>query len=387
MKKLLLRLMLKNNENTSEQSVHSRIGKMTGYVGVICNIVLFFCKIAVGYSIGSVSVIADAINNLSDVSSSLITLFGFRLSQRPADNEHPYGHARYEYLSGLVVSVIILFAGVELIKASVAKLIDPKPIEFSVAAIAVLIIAVLVKLWMYRFYVFFGKYIKSSTLKATAADSRNDAIATSVVLLGALASRFLNWNIDGYVGLAVGLFILYSGINIVKETVSPLLGKKADKQLVEDIQNAILSDENILGIHDLLVHDYGPGKCYASVHAEFNAKENLLFCHEIIDSIESYVLETLNVNLVIHIDPVMIDDCEWKEIKEYIIEIINKIDPNLSMHDFHLVKCVPQPKLIFDLAVPYRMRDKRNEIKQKIDEIMLIDGKHYSTVIRFDEKE
>ena len=214
--------MLKNNENTSEQSVHSRIGKMTGYVGVICNIVLFFCKIAVGYSIGSVSVIADAINNLSDVSSSLITLFGFRLSQRPADKEHPYGHARYEYLSGLVVSVIILFAGVELIKASVAKLIDPKPIEFSVAAIAVLIIAVLVKLWMYRFYVFFGKYIKSSTLKATAADSRNDAIATSVVLLGALASRFLNWNIDGYVGLAVGLFILYSGINIVKETVSPL---------------------------------------------------------------------------------------------------------------------------------------------------------------------
>ena len=315
-----------------------------------------------------------------------MTLIGFRLAQKPADRDHPYGHARYEYLSGLVVSAMILLIGAELIKSSVNKIIDPAAVEFSAATFAILFISICIKLWMAFFYSSLGKYIGSITLKATSLDSRNDVIATAAVLVGGLVSYFFDLNIDGYVGLAVALFILYSGINIARETISPLLGKRVDAELVENISKLVLSNDKILGIHDLLVHDYGPGQYFASVHAELSAEDDPLVCHDIIDSIECEVFEKLNVHLVIHYDPVLVNDKEWNELKRCVEGIINKIDPELSMHDFRMVRGANQTKLVFDVAVPYFMSSRCQELKQKIDDGLSAEGKHYITVIRFDEK-
>lgn len=386
MTKILLRLFVKNYRNADDPNLHLSIGKLAGLTGIFCNILLFIGKAVSGLVIGSVSIVADAVNNLSDASSSLVTLIGFRLAQKPADRDHPYGHARYEYLSGLVVSAMILLIGAELIKSSVNKIIDPAAVEFSMITFAILLISICIKLWMAFFYASLGKYIGSITLKATSLDSRNDVIATAAVLVGGLTSYFFDLNIDGYVGLAVALFILYSGINIARETISPLLGKRVDPELVENISKLVLSNEKILGIHDLLVHDYGPGQYFASVHAELSAEDDPLVCHDIIDSIECEVFEKLNVHLVIHYDPVLVNDKEWNELKHCVETIINKIDPELSMHDFRMVRGANQTKLVFDVAVPYFMSSRCQELKQKIDNSLSAEGKHYITVIRFDEK-
>ena len=384
MTEFLLRTFIRDYQNTEAPSVHSAIGKLAGMTGIVCNILLFIGKLTVGLIIGSVSIVADAINNLSDASSSLITLLGFRLAQRPADEDHPYGHARYEYLSGLVVAALILLIGAELVKSSVNKIIHPVPVEFTLITSIVLVCSIGIKLWMAIFYRNLGKRIRSTTLRAASADSRNDVVATSAVLAGGLIGRFSGLNIDGYVGLAVAVFILYSGVMIGKETVSPLLGTQADENLVERISQIVLSHDKILGIHDLLVHDYGPGQCFASLHAEISADEELLKSHDIIDDIECDVLEELNVHLVIHYDPVVTNDSEWNEMRQVTERIINEISPLISMHDFRLVKGANQTKLVFDLAVPYSMKQQYRDIKGKIDETLKEKGKEYTTVIRFD---
>lgn len=386
MTEFLLRTFIRDYQNTEAPSVHSAIGKLAGMTGIVCNILLFIGKLTVGLIIGSVSIVADAINNLSDASSSLITLLGFRLAQRPADEDHPYGHARYEYLSGLVVAALILLIGAELVKSSVNKIIHPVPVEFTLITSIVLVCSIGIKLWMAIFYRNLGKRIRSTTLRAASADSRNDVVATSAVLAGGLIGRFSGLNIDGYVGLAVAVFILYSGVMIGKETVSPLLGTQADENLVERISQIVLSHDKILGIHDLLVHDYGPGQCFASLHAEISADEELLKSHDIIDDIECDVLEELNVHLVIHYDPVVTNDSEWNEMRQVTERIINEISPLISMHDFRLVKGANQTKLVFDLAVPYSMKQQYRDIKGKIDETLKEKGKEYTTVIRFDGK-
>lgn len=386
MTEFLLHIFVKDYQNTDNSKVRSETGKFAGKIGIICNILLCIGKLAVGFMVGSVSIIADAVNNLSDALSSFVTLIGFRLSQRPADEDHPYGHARYEYLSGLAVSALILLIGANLAETSFDKIIHPVAVDFSVVTFIVLICSVVVKLWMSMFYASLARRIHSTTLKATSADSRNDVIATVAVLAGGLIGHFFSLNIDGYIGLAVALFIIYSGIDIAKETISPLLGKRADEELVESISQLILSQEKILGIHDLLVHDYGPGQCFASVHAELGADEDPLVCHDIIDDIECKVLEELNVHLVIHYDPVVINDSEWDEMKHLIEEIIKEINPLLSIHDFRLVKGVKQSKLVFDLVVPYYMNQQHDELKQKIDTALTTEGKQYTTIIRFDNK-
>lgn len=386
MTNLLLRLFVKNYHDIDNPAVHSAIGKLAGVTGIVCNILLFAGKLLTGLAISSISIVADAVNNLSDASSSLVTLLGFRLAQKPADKDHPYGHARYEYLSGLVVSAMILFIGAELVKSSIDKMIHPAAVEFSITTFAILLISICIKLWMALFYASLGKHIHSITLRATSLDSRNDVIATAAVLIGGLISHFFSLNIDGYVGLAVAVFILYSGINIARETISPLLGKQADKELVENIGKIVLSNDKVLGIHDLLVHDYGPGQTFASVHVEFSAEEDPLICHDMIDDIECAVFEKLNVHLVIHYDPVLVNDSEWNEVKHCVETIINKISPELSMHDFRMVRGANQTKIVFDIAVPYFMSRQCQEIKQRINDGLLAEGKQYMTVIRFDEK-
>ena len=383
---LLLRIFIRNYDPAEPSASHSAIGKLSGIVGVICNLLLFLAKLVMGILAGSVSLIADAVNNLSDAASSIITFWGFRMAQRPADKNHPYGHARYEYLAGFVVATMILFIGFELAKSSIGRIIHPNPIAFSTFTVLIMVFSILVKLWMSFFFRTLGRRIASTTLQATSLDSRNDVIATSAVLMGCLVYRFTGINLDGWIGLMVALFILYSGYSIARETISPLLGERVNQELLDRISRLILAHEGILGIHDLLVHDYGPGQYFASVHAELSADEDPQVCHEIIDDIECDALRDLNVNLVIHYDPVATNDAELNEMRETMEEIIRDIHSELSMHDFRMVRTSRRTKLVFDLVVPYFMLDQRIALKEQIDNELLHRGKAYRTVIRFDAK-
>ena len=387
MTKLLLRLFVKNYENTEDMMVRASVGKLAGATGIVCNIILFLGKLLAGVLAGSVAIIADAVNNLSDASSSVVTLLGFRLAQQPADEDHPYGHARYEYLSGLLVAVLILVIGVELVKSSVGKIISPEPIDFSMITVAILVASVVVKLWMSLFFGALGKRINSLTLQATSVDSRNDVVSTIAVLAGCVAGYFLHVNIDGYVGLLVAVFILYSGVNIVKETISPLLGEQADAELVGKIKELVLSCEEVLNVHDLLIHDYGPGRCFASIHAEVSARLDPMEVHDILDDIECEAMKALNVHLVIHYDPVLPDDAEWAEMSNMMGEIIKEVAPEVTMHCFRMVGGAKQKNLVFDLMVPYDSEKTNQGLKKEIDAQLAARNKKYGTVIRFDGKE
>lgn len=384
MTNILLRLFIKNCEDTQNPAVRSSIGKLAGLTGIVCNCLLTVLKLVIGLLVGSMAIIADGVNNLSDAASSLTTLLGFRMAQRPADKQHPYGHARYEYLSGLAVAALILLIGAELVKSSIAKIIKPEPIDISAATIALLAASVAVKLWMSGFYKTLGKKINSTALYATSVDSRNDVISTCAVLLGCLVNYLFGLNIDGYVGLAVAIFILYSSVGIAKDTISPLLGQQADDELVDKITELVLSHEKVLGVHDLLVHDYGPGRCYASAHVELSSDEDPMACHDIIDDIECDVLEKMNVHFVIHYDPVVQNDAEQNEMRRTVGEIIRELNPAFSIHDFRIVRGSAQSKLVFDLGVPYSMIEKKKEIKERIDAALDERGKKYITIIRFD---
>lgn len=386
MTELLLRIFVKDYRNTRDPKVHAEIGKLAGIVGTVCNFLLSGGKLIAAIAVGSVSIAADALNNLSDAVSSFISLIGFRIAQQPADREHPYGHARFEYISGMIISFLILMMGVELIRSSVSKIIHPVEMNIDTATLVILIVSICVKLWMFVFNRSLGKRIKSATLFATAADSRNDVIATSAVLVGCIVNKVFSVNIDGYVGSAVAIFIIYSGISIAKETMTPLLGKPADEELVKQIRSIILSHDKVLGIHDLLLHDYGPGKCYASVHAELSAEEDSLVCHDLLDDIEWEVAEQLNVQLVIHYDPVITNDSEWDNLRCRVVEILGQIDPAFSMHDFRLVKGADQTKLVFDLVIPYSMNGQHRVLKESIDEKLKEHEICYPTIIRFEGK-
>ncbi len=304
----ILKLFIKNDSDPQDPAVRAAVGRLAGTAGILCNIFLTIGKLIVGIGVGSMSIVSDGVNNLSDAASSVITLLGFRLAMRPADKDHPFGHARYEYISGLAIAGLILLIGAELIKSSVYKIIKPKAPEITVIVFGVLIVSVLVKLWLSVFFRSLGKKINSQTLKASAADSRNDVITTISVLAGAILNYAFGVDLDGVIGLGVAVFIFISGIKIARDTVSPLLGQQADKELVDSITQLITTHDKVLGFHDLLIHDYGPGQRYASVHVELSAKEDPLVSHGAIDDIERKVLEKTNVHLVVHYDPVPEND-------------------------------------------------------------------------------
>ena len=385
MTSLLLRLFVKNHDDTENPVVRGAYGKLAGAVGIVCNLLLFAGKLLAGILSGSVAVTADAVNNLSDASSSLVTLLGFKLAERPADEEHPYGHARIEYISGLVVAALILLIGAELAKSSFSKILHPETVEFSLLTLGVLVGSILVKLWMALFCRKLGRRIDSTTLLATSADSRNDVISTAAVLVGCLVGYFFDVKLDGYIGMAVALFIIWSGCSIAKDTISPLLGEQASGELVRNISDLILSHEKILGIHDLMVHDYGPGNCFASVHAEMDSAEDPLTCHDIIDDIERDALRELRVHLVIHYDPIITDDEELNAARALVEQEIRSIDESLSLHDFRMVRGPGHTNLIFDLVIPYSMEDRKAELKARIDERLQRQDRKYYTVITFDE--
>ena len=381
MTKLLLRLFVKDPDTPDGRA---RVGSLAGAVGILCNLLLFLGKVTAGLLSGSVAIAADGWNNLTDAASSIVTLLGFRFSRKPADAHHPFGHARAEYLSGLCVAVLILFIGTELARGSVDKILEPKPVEFTAVTFGVLAASIAVKLWMSLFVGKLSRLIDSKALAATSVDSRNDVIATSAVLLSCLVGHFFRLRIDGWTGLAVAVFILCSGYVIARETVSILLGEQADRELVEKLQSLVLRHEGILGIHDLLIHDYGPGRCFASAHVELSAEEDPLVCHEIIDHLECDALEELNVRLVIHFDPVAVNDAEWERLHSVVEQIVAEIDPQLSVHSFRLVRTQSVPRLVFDVSIPYGMTGQEPQLRDRITDALEQRGERCRTVVRFD---
>ena len=385
MTNLLLRLFVKDCENTSDPGVRAKIGSMSGAVGILCNVLLFGFKLLAALLSGSVSIMADALNNLSDASGSIVTLVGFRLAGQPADEEHPYGHARFEYLSGLAVSVLIILIGFELAKSSLDKILQPAAVEFTWVPAVVLLASVAVKFWMFLFNRQLGNRIQSASLHATAADSRNDCITTSAVLLAAVVERLTSLRVDGWMGIAVALFILYSGWNLARETISPLLGENADEELRQKIVDYIASQPRVLGYHDLMVHDYGPGQRFASLHVEMDKNEDPMLCHELIDDMERECLQSHNVHLVIHYDPVVTDDPELTRLREAVKSLLVIKDPRLSIHDFRMVPGEGHTNLIFDVALPLELRGQEAAIRSGLEKALSsLDGKTYHCVITFD---
>ena len=349
---LLCRIFIKNRDNLASPHVRNAYGSLAGAVGIVCNLLLFAAKLTVGTLCGSVAVTADAVNNLSDAASGIISLLGFRMAARPADADHPFGHARYEYLAGLTVAVLILSIGVELLRSSIGKLITPTPVAFSAVTVAVLIGSIAVKLWLSVFYRKIGKKINSGTLTASSADSRNDVISSAAVLLSVCLVPYIGAWLDSAIGVAVALFILYSGIGLIRDTLDPILGKAPDPVLVEQVRDEIMRYPSVLGTHDLMIHDYGPGKQFASVHVEVDAAGDIIAIHDEIDNIEHALFVKYGLHTVIHMDPIVTGDSALTELRETVSDIVTGIDPQLSIHDLRMVPGTTHTTLVFDCVVP-----------------------------------
>ncbi len=382
----VMKLFVKDYDHPDRPEVREKSGKAAGLVGIATNFLLFAVKLAAGLLSHSVAIMADAVNNLTDSGSSVIMLVGFRLAGKPADEKHPFGHARLEYLAGVVVSFLVLFLGFELGRSSVEKIFHPEGAVFTPLSLGILAISIFIKLWQFFFYRSVGKAIRSEALFATAGDSRNDVIATSTVLLGALITKFSGVNLDGWLGLCVAVFIVVSGIKLVMETGDPLLGVAPDQELVRSIYEKILSYEGIIGLHDLTVHNYGAGRCFATVHCEVPAEEDILKSHDIIDNIERDFLKQENIHLVIHLDPVVTGDPRTTSLREQVLDCVGKVYPQTSVHDFRVVWGITHSNVVFDVAAPFSLGDSDQEIRDRIShEIHQLDPS-YRTVITVDRE-
>lgn len=393
---LLVKKWIKDSENVTSSEVRKKYGELSGIIGIILNVILSLGKLVVGILFSGISVMADAINNLTDAGSSIVTLVGFRLSSRPADREHPFGHERIEYITGLIISFIILMLGLELVRSSTEKIFSPEPLEFSMATVIILIVSILTKLWMYRFNRKLGKKISSDALLATAADSISDVAATSAVLISLLISYFTSWNLDGYMGVLVALMIMWTGIGVMRKTLNSLLGEAPDGKVVEKIENLVLQNEKVLGIHDLIVHNYGPNRFFASVHAEVSASEDILESHDAIDNIEREALERYDIILTIHLDPIETDNEAVNELRCFTAEAVRSVDERLSMHDFRVVIGQTHSNLIFDVVMPIPFDRSEEEVAKaietkikerdpKLNAVMRIDSSYTTT--EFGKKE
>ncbi len=382
----LMRLLVKNYDDTEDPAVREKCGKAAGSVGIATNLILFVIKLVAGIFSHSVAVMADAINNLTDSGSSVIMLVGFKLAGKPADEKHPFGHARIEYLSGVIVSFIVLFLGFQLGMTSIQKIITPEATDFSLMALIILFVSILIKLWQFFFYRNVGKKIRSEAIFATSADSRNDAITTAVVLLGAIITRLTDLNLDGFLGVAVAAFIIVSGVKLIFETGDPLLGTAPDSALVDEIYSKIMSYEGIIGLHDLAVHNYGAGRCFASVHCEVPAEEDILKSHDIIDNIERDFLREKNIHLVIHLDPIITGDERTNALHSQVTELVKARYPQASTHDFRVVWGVTHSNVVFDVAAPFSLKDTDEEIKRNLTEDIEKLDPAYRSVITVDRE-
>lgn len=367
----LVKRFVKNPEDVEAPATRASYGKFASIICIVCNVVLCAAKGAIGFVAGSVAIVADAMNNLSDASSNIISLLGFKLASKPADEDHPYGHGRFEYLSGLAVAVLIVLIGFELVKTSIGKIVSPEPMEFSLVVAVILLLSIAVKLWMAVFNKRIGERIDSTTLLATATDSRNDVIATGAVLAAAVISSVTGIDLDGWAGLAVGAFIIYSGIELMRDTVDPLLGKAPDPEFVRFIHNKIMSYPGVAGTHDLMVHDYGPGRRFASAHVEMPAEMDPMESHDIIDNIEEAFRVEDNLLMVLHYDPIATEDSAVGELREHISQGVRTIDERLTIHDLRLVPGPTHTNVIFDVVRPHGLDMADSELKRRVSDIVL----------------
>ncbi len=364
--RLLSRRLIPDRENVSSPAVRRAYGTLCGAVGIVLNILLFAGKFFAGQLSGSIAVTADAFNNLSDAGSSAVTLLGFRLAGRKPDTDHPFGHGRIEYISGLVVAGLILLMGVELAKSSFDKILHPQEVTFSLPAITIMAASVCVKLYMFLYNRSIGHMIRSAAMEATAMDSFSDAVATTAVLLAMLIGRWTGLAVDGYVGMIVAMFILLSAYKAAKETLSPLLGQAPDPELVQEIRDTALSGDIVQGIHDLVVHDYGPGRMMISLHAEVPAHGDIMAMHDEIDNIEKELMEKLHCHAVIHMDPIVTDDEQINALRTQVAELVKQVDPALTIHDFRVVRGTTHDNLIFDAVLPFSSGKTVSEAAQEI---------------------
>lgn len=378
---LLSGFFIKNKENVQDPAVRQAYGILCGALGIALNLLLFAGKFIAGLLSGSIAITADAFNNLSDAGSSVITLIGFRMAGQKPDPGHPFGHGRIEYLSGLFVSIAILLMAAELIKTSFDKILHPEAISCSLLVVAILLISILVKLYMAFYNHSVSKKIGSAAMSATATDSLSDTLSTSVVLATTLCSHFTSLRIDGYCGILVGFFIFFAGIKAAKDTISPLLGQPPEPEFVKKIETIVMSHESVLGIHDLIVHDYGPGRLMISLHAEVPADGDILTLHDLIDNIEHELHRRLQCEAVIHMDPICTNDAETLTMKECVKKILRNIDSRLSLHDFRIVAGPTHTNLIFDIVVPYKFEYSDAQIVERIqNEVGDIDGRYYAVI-------
>lgn len=383
---LILRIFVRDHKNTEDPAVRDKCGRVAGAVGIVTNFLLFLMKIIVGTVFHSVSVTADAVNNLTDSGSSVVTLIGFKMASKPADEKHPFGHARIEYLSGVIVSFIVISLGLQLGMSSIEKIITPEENALTPVALVVLVISILAKLWQCLFYRKVGRMIKSESVEATSKDSRNDVIATSVVLLGAVITMLTGVNLDGYMGAAVALFIVFSGVQLTISTADPLLGQAPEGELVQTITEKMLSYPGIIGMHDLAVHNYGVGRCFASAHCEVDAKNDILVSHDLIDNIERDFSRDLGIHMVIHLDPVIVGDARTDALHCKVQSLVTALYPTVTIHDFRVIWGVTHSNIVFDAAVPFAVKDSDAVITQKLEaEIQKLDP-DYRTVVTIDRR-
>ena len=377
---LLARLFLKP-DGKSEADLRKAYGVLCGAAGIGLNILLFLGKFFAGTLAGSIAITADAFNNLSDAGSSFVTMLGFQLAGQKPDSDHPFGHGRIEYLSGLGVSLLILLMGFELAKSSIAKIIHPEPVEFDLLVLAILAVSIAVKLYMFFYNPRLGKQLNPSAMLATATDSLSDSVATTAVLVATLVGHFSGLMIDGWAGILVALFILWSGFNAAKDTINPLLGTPPTHEFVEEIKTLVMAHPAIIGIHDLIVHDYGPGRVMISLHAEVSAAGNVLDIHDEIDNVEKELQEKLGCHAVIHMDPVVIDDGVTADTRKRVQALVHCIDDQISIHDFRMVAGPTHTNVIFDAVVPFGFRLTDDEVAKKIQEaVRALDGNYYAVV-------
>ncbi len=388
MTELIVKLFVKDSENVKDNTVRKAYGTLGGLVGILCNLILCIIKITVGLVSGSISIMADGFNNLSDMGSSLVTIIGFKLAGKPADRDHPFGHGRIEYISAFIVSVFILIVGVDLLESSFNSLVNgSKTPTYSIWAIIVLIISVLIKFWMFLFNRKLGNKISSDVLIATSKDSLNDALATTAILVSVGVSKFVDvpFNLDALMGILVALFILWAGINSAKDTLNEILGKPPEKELIEDIENLILSFDEFVGIHDLIIHNYGVGRQFASVHVEVPQDIDIVKCHEQVDLCEKMVGEELGISLVIHMDPIDINNETVNDTKQKMSDALHVINKDLTLHDFRMTPLSEnRTNLIFDVVIPADLGLSEKELEEKIISLAKLINPIFECVITFD---
>ena len=380
----LVRLFIKDCDNVTDPAVRERYGILSGAVGIVLNLLLSAGKLFAGLMTGSISITADAFNNLSDAGSSVVTLVGFKLAGQKADDGHPFGHGRMEYLAGLLVSLMILLVGVELGRSSIGKILRPEAVDFSLVSTGILAASILVKLWMGQFNRGLGRKIGSAAMAATAADSLSDAVATAAVLAGTLVNRFAHVNIDGWVGLAVAVFILRSGWGAAKDTINPLLGESPDPELVKQLRELVLSHPQVVGMHDLIIHDYGPGRRLCSFHAEVPQDADILDAHDAIDHIEREIKEKFGIETTVHMDPIATADEKVNQLRRQVADLARVVEPEMTIHDFRVVRGPTHTNVIFDAVVPIGSRTGEEELRERLTRAVKALDPAFEAVIQLD---